>query len=137
MLDRPPDPDDSAVGCASGRWSGACAPTVKSDNNHHQESRARERSMDERRQSGIDAGSRVKPSVEAFADQAAAWLAERLRTLPAADHQWGQGSDDVSIFHNLSYEEERQLLDRAMSWQQTKCDAGYGAITWPEEFGGA
>ena len=24
-----------------------------------------------------------------------------------------------------------------MAWQQTKFDAGYGAISWPEEFGGA
>ena len=35
------------------------------------------------------------------------------------------------------FDEERALLDRAMAWQQDKFDAGYGAITWPAEYGGA
>ena len=34
-------------------------------------------------------------------------------------------------------EEERDLLTRAMAWQQEKFDAGYGALTWPVEHGGA
>jgi alkylation response protein AidB-like acyl-CoA dehydrogenase len=46
-------------------------------------------------------------------------------------------SDDVSVFHDLTYEEEARLLHDAMRWQQTKFDAGYGAITWPAEFGGS
>jgi alkylation response protein AidB-like acyl-CoA dehydrogenase len=50
---------------------------------------------------------------------------------------WGAGSDDVSVFHDLSDEEERDLLDRLMAWQRRKFDAGYGAITWPTEHGGA
>ena len=29
-----------------------------------------------------------------------------------------------------------RLLERADGWQQTKFDAGYGAISWPESFGG-
>ena len=49
----------------------------------------------------------------------------------------GEGSDDVSVFHSLSFEQEQALLQRAMAWQQDKFDAGYGAITWPEELGGA
>jgi alkylation response protein AidB-like acyl-CoA dehydrogenase len=32
--------------------------------------------------------------------------------------------------------EEAALLDRVMAWQQEKCDAGFGALTWPVEFGG-
>jgi alkylation response protein AidB-like acyl-CoA dehydrogenase len=47
------------------------------------------------------------------------------------------GSDDVSVFHDLSFDEERELLWRAMKWQQVKCDAGYGAITWPVAEGGS
>ena len=50
---------------------------------------------------------------------------------------WGVGSDDVSVFHDLPADDERALLARAMRWQQEKCDAGYGAITWPPEYGGA
>jgi alkylation response protein AidB-like acyl-CoA dehydrogenase len=69
------------------------------------------------------------------------WLASRLELRPAETgaeaRPWGAGSDDVSVFHDLSFDEERDLLDKAMKWQQVKCDAGYGAITWPEEYGGA
>ena len=37
---------------------------------------------------------------------------------------WGEGSDDLSVFHRLSFAQERALLDRAMAWQQEKYDAG-------------
>lgn len=46
-------------------------------------------------------------------------------------------SDSVAVFHNLSHAEEAALLDAACCWQQEKFDAGYGAITWPVEWGGA
>jgi alkylation response protein AidB-like acyl-CoA dehydrogenase len=77
------------------------------------------------------------PSVEEFAARARAWLTSRLPAAVAASAAWGEGSDDVSVFHGLSYEEERDLLHRVMAWQQEKFDAGYGAITWPVEYGGA
>lgn len=77
------------------------------------------------------------PSVEEFADRARSWLAERLDPVDEANETWGEGSDDVSVFHRLSFEEERGLLGRLMAWQQEKFDAGFGAITWPREYGGA
>ena len=77
------------------------------------------------------------PGVEDFTRSARAWLVERMGPAPRTATSWGEGSDDVSVFHRLSFEEERGLLQRAMAWQQEKCDAGYGAITWPEEYGGA
>ena len=49
---------------------------------------------------------------------------------------WGVGSDDVSVFHDLTAEEERAHLESLMRWQQAKFDAGFGAITWPAEYGG-
>ena len=49
----------------------------------------------------------------------------------------GLGSDRVEVFHDLDDDEERALLDRAMAWQREKFDAGYGALTWPAELGGA
>ncbi|MGO8958639.1 MAG: acyl-CoA dehydrogenase family protein [Streptosporangiaceae bacterium] len=79
----------------------------------------------------------VTPSVEAFAAAARDWLAARLPSASAERRAWGEGSDDVSVFHRLSFADERGLLDRAMAWQQEKYDAGYGAITWPTEYGGA
>lgn len=77
--------------------------------------------------------------VEEWRAQARAWLAERLapRKGDPAEIEWGVGSDDVSVFHALTFEEERGLLSRAMAWQHQKFDAGYGAIGWPSEFGGA
>ncbi len=80
---------------------------------------------------------RPQPSVKDFAAEAESWLAERREPLHESAVTWGEGSDDVSVFHRLSFAEERDLLQRAMGWQQEKFDAGYGAITWPVEFGGA
>ena len=77
------------------------------------------------------------PSVESFAATARDWLAARLPPADPGHRTWGEGSDDVSVFHRLSFDAERALLDRAMAWQQRKYDAGYGAITWPPEYGGA
>ena len=78
-----------------------------------------------------------QPTVDEFAGAARAWLAARLPEADPDHLRWGEGSDDVSVFHRLSFAAERELLDRAMAWQQLKFDAGYGAITWPAEHGGA
>jgi alkylation response protein AidB-like acyl-CoA dehydrogenase len=43
----------------------------------------------------------------------------------------------VAVFHDLGPDDERALLEREMCWQQAKYDAGYGAITWSPEYGGA
>ena len=82
----------------------------------------------------------TQPDLEEYASQARAWLQEHAQPKAApidTDFVWGVGSDDVSIFHDLSFEEEREHLHRLMRWQQQKSDAGYGAITWPEALGGA
>ncbi len=77
-------------------------------------------------------------SVEEFSEEARIWLDANASRRPMdAKSGWGEGSDDVSIFHNLAYEDEKALLDRAKAWQQKKSDAGFGAITWPQEWGGA
>ncbi|MHB2028700.1 MAG: acyl-CoA dehydrogenase family protein, partial [Acidimicrobiales bacterium] len=41
------------------------------------------------------------------------------------------------VFHSLSAEEELDIILRGRKWQRKKLDAGFGAIDWPEEFGGA
>ncbi len=75
----------------------------------------------------------------AYAAQARGWLEEhaapRAQTLDA--QVWGEGVDTTAVFHNLSEDEEGALLDELRTWQQRKFDAGYGAISWPEELGGA
>ncbi len=75
------------------------------------------------------------PSLEEFVRAGLEWLRDHLAT--KTDAGWGVGADGVSVFHNLPFDEERQLVLRGAEWQRIKYDAGYGAITWPVEFGGA
>jgi len=79
----------------------------------------------------------MSQTVESFAAEARSWLVARLPPADRDHRTWGEGSDDVSVFHRLSFDAEKILLERAMAWQQEKYDAGYGAITWPAEYGGA
>jgi alkylation response protein AidB-like acyl-CoA dehydrogenase len=77
-------------------------------------------------------------SLTEFAEKAEAWLEEHAeRRAPQAEMRWGVGSDNVAIFHNMTFDEERACIDELRSWQRLKTDAGYGSITWPEEYGGA
>ncbi len=77
-------------------------------------------------------------SVADFSAAAAAWLDENARRRPpATEVSWGQGSDTVAVFHNLSRDEERAHVDALRDWQRHKSDAGYGSIAWPVEHGGA
>ena len=43
---------------------------------------------------------------------------------------WGDGSDTVAVYRNLTFDEERAHIDAARKWQQFKSDAGYGSIEW-------
>jgi alkylation response protein AidB-like acyl-CoA dehydrogenase len=47
------------------------------------------------------------------------------------------GLGSVAVFDNLTFEQEQEQLAAAAAWQRAKLAAGYGAITWPAEFGGA
>jgi alkylation response protein AidB-like acyl-CoA dehydrogenase len=82
-----------------------------------------------------------RPDLGAFRAECREWLTAHLAPAvgpaPTDAPAWGTGPFDVSVFHDLSHDEEAGLLERAMKWQQTKYDAGYGAISWPVELGGA
>ncbi len=78
----------------------------------------------------------VTPSVEEFRAEASAWLAERLPLRPRQSDAWGEGSDSVAIFHSLTAAEEAALVAASRDWHAQKFDAGYGALTWPRQFGG-
>jgi alkylation response protein AidB-like acyl-CoA dehydrogenase len=76
--------------------------------------------------------------LEKYRAQCRSWLGGQAP--PRTDEgvvRWGEGSDDVSVFHALSYDDELALIRRGQAWQKTKLDAGYGAITWPVDEGGA
>jgi alkylation response protein AidB-like acyl-CoA dehydrogenase len=77
------------------------------------------------------------PPLDLWTDQARQWLATRLPPRNRSTGAWGEGSDDVAVFHSMTREEEGRLIRSIMDWQQEKFDAGYGAITWPREHGGA
>ena len=50
--------------------------------------------------------------------QAAAWLKAHAEPSAEVSTTWGLGSDDVSVFHDLTDAEEQDLLDRLMAWQR-------------------
>src|SRR5580698_2038893 len=56
---------------------------------------------------------------------------------PPRDSADVTGLGSVAVFDNLTFEQEREQLAAAAAWQRAKLAAGYGAITWPPEFGGA
>src|SRR3954452_4226601 len=79
------------------------------------------------------------PSLEAFRVDAEAWLDAHATRSLTAEHQKlvsGQGDFSVSVFHDLSYDDERELLERAKRWTHTKAERGYHAIAAPVDDGG-
>jgi alkylation response protein AidB-like acyl-CoA dehydrogenase len=78
------------------------------------------------------------PTVEQFAAEGRAWLEANAEPRPASrDLRWGEGSDQVALFRDLTPQEEEAQVDALRAWQRRKFDAGYGAIAWPVEHGGA
>ncbi|MEV0382639.1 acyl-CoA dehydrogenase family protein [Nonomuraea sp. NPDC050643] len=75
------------------------------------------------------------PAPEKFRAEAAGWLASAAPPRQA-DGAWGTGDDSVAVFENWSEEEEREHTERARAWEATRYDAGWGALSWPEEYGG-
>lgn len=83
-------------------------------------------------------------SVEDFAKRAALWLVEHGEPLdgenPSAEQDdalaWGKGAFSVAVFHALSFEDERALLQDAQRWSRLKATQGFHAVTASPEFGG-
>lgn len=74
----------------------------------------------------------MSTTLEDFRAAAHAWLAEQC----PPDTQ-DRGTDDVAVFHSLPAAAERALIVEAGAWQRRKVEAGFGAIDWPEDLGGA
>lgn len=68
-----------------------------------------------------------------FAATARAWLTRHA----AARSEEDGAAASVAVFHDLPFDEERALLERICAWQRIKFDAGYAALAWPRENGGA
>jgi alkylation response protein AidB-like acyl-CoA dehydrogenase len=66
------------------------------------------------------------------------WLRSQARPRDGeADGAEVTALGSVAVFDNLTFEQEQEQLAAAAAWQRAKLAAGYGAITWPAEFGGA
>jgi alkylation response protein AidB-like acyl-CoA dehydrogenase len=74
------------------------------------------------------------PDLQDFLNGARAWLDENAVLAAGAQDQQ---SDRVSIFGSGDRAEERERFELLRRWERKKHDAGYGAISWPKEFGGA
>ncbi len=81
--------------------------------------------------------------IDAFRDEVRTWLAANAEPLAATSSDedevelgWGEGSDDVSVFHDIDDDEERRRLTACQTWQRKKYDAGYAMINWATELGG-
>ena len=57
--------------------------------------------------------------------------------VPPRDSADVTGLGSVAVFDNLTFGQEQEQLAAAAAWQRAKLAAGYGAISWPPEFGGA
>ncbi len=75
-----------------------------------------------------------------FQAEAREWLRGHAKPIEGGegdeDLHWGRGDDSVTVFHNLTLDEERTLHEEASAWQRAKFDAGFGAISWDERYGG-
>jgi alkylation response protein AidB-like acyl-CoA dehydrogenase len=82
--------------------------------------------------------------LDVFRRDARAWLEANAEPVAAHDRddsddqhtEWGQGSDDVAVFHDVSPVEEAARLAACQEWQRKKFDAGYAMLNWPVELGG-
>lgn len=74
------------------------------------------------------------PSIDEFLGEAEAWL--DTVASPRQELAYGEGSDTVAVFENWTPEEERAETDIIRAYEQRKFDAGFGPLTWPEEYGG-
>ncbi|MGY1616069.1 acyl-CoA dehydrogenase family protein [Geodermatophilus sp. SYSU D00691] len=74
------------------------------------------------------------PDLDTWRAGVRSWLSS---TLPPRDPHADEGPPDLAVFRNIPDEEERRLLDAVRAYRRARYDAGYGALTLPEEQGGA
>ena len=76
-------------------------------------------------------------TLDEFKAEATAFLDANASLKPeATDFVWGEGSDDVALFEEISRDEEARLLAEAKRWLATKAEANLHWIAGPVEMGG-
>ena len=62
-------------------------------------------------------------TLEDFETKAKKWLdenAQKKQETSKKEAEWGEGEFSVAVFHNLTFEEERDLLQEAAAWHISK-----------------
>ena len=67
--------------------------------------------------------------IERFSSKAREWLDANAkpRSINESGKReliWGEGEFSVAVFHNLSFEEEKAIIDDAKAWTQKKAEVG-------------
>jgi len=76
-------------------------------------------------------------TVEEFAAEARTFLEDNAAPRPPIkEFVWGQGSDDVAMFDEMTRESESAQAETAKQWRRKRFDHGFGWINGPEKFGG-
>jgi alkylation response protein AidB-like acyl-CoA dehydrogenase len=75
------------------------------------------------------------PTAAEFRAQAQAWLASVATPIDRAT-SWGEGEDSVAVFANWTEDQERAETAAICAWERQRFDAGWGALSWPAEYGG-
>jgi alkylation response protein AidB-like acyl-CoA dehydrogenase len=76
-------------------------------------------------------------SIASYRARAQEWLAARRPRRTVEAGAWGEGEFDVTVFKNHTIDEERAFLADYVAWHHEKLAAGFAAITWPVDAGGA
>ena len=83
---------------------------------------------------------RVDPeiSVDEFVLAATEWFGANAapRQSVGSGRAWGEGSFDVSVFADMSFEDERDHILEIAGWIRRKASQGYHAVDWPVAYGG-
>jgi len=74
--------------------------------------------------------------LDAFRAEVRTWLATVAEPRTEEVRVWGEGDPDLQIFRNMTHEEEVAYLERVRDYRKKRFDAGYGALSLAEEYGG-
>jgi alkylation response protein AidB-like acyl-CoA dehydrogenase len=75
-------------------------------------------------------------SLEAFEEEALAFLDANAEPRVEEKRGWGEGSDRAGLFAEKTREEELAEVEVAKAWKRQVFDAGFGWITGPARYGG-
>jgi alkylation response protein AidB-like acyl-CoA dehydrogenase len=75
-------------------------------------------------------------SLDDFRAEALAFLEANAKPRQEESTAWGEGSDQVGLLAEKTFEEEMEEVRQAKAWRNQVFDAGFGWITGPSAYGG-